>query len=626
MLALHLIGHLEPYAAGLQQLLPMLHCELKEDGYPIIVTNADTLTVTLNQESGQLGYNAPRAFFRGLGLICQHIAHRPWRTEEQPLFEQLGAMVDCSRNAVPTVEGVKLLLNRMALMGFNMLMLYTEDTYTVPERPRFGYLRGRYTPDELREIDQYALALGIEIIPCIQTLGHMGRALRWPGLGDVSDTGDVLLVDSEDTYRLLEEMIVAITAPLTSKRVHIGMDEAYSLGRGRHLDRWGWEEPEKLMRRHLARVHDILQRHGLHGMMWSDMHFHLASASKQGSYPRDCVFTQEILDGVPKDMDLIYWDYYTEDAAYHRQILRQHQLFEASTAFAGGIFTWLSPVADLEKTLRASLITLDACRECGVSQVIATMWGDDGAEGNLLYTGLYGLNAYAEYCWHGSFERPLADERFQAVTGCDAEAMWAMDRFNHLPGLTPGKDDTVNPVRQLLYEDPLMPLFERDFAGMILSEWYRALAMDYARYAAQNPAWADFLTFCRLLAEAVAARCALRECAPDIIRGGDRAAAGQLPALCDQAILAVERLAEGWQRLWMSNLKPNGYEVIDLRLGGVIQRLKSAKARFSAWAAGSLEHIPEMEEEKLPLLHREDGTFAQMNSWAQIASPTSLGF
>lgn len=626
MLALHLTGRLEPYAVGLAQLLPMLHCELREDGYPIAVTNADNLTITLNREAGLLGCNTPRAFFRGLGLICQHLSRRPWQTEETPLFEQLGAMVDCSRNAVPTVEGVKLLLRRMALMGFNMLMLYTEDTYTVPTRPRFGYLRGRYTADELREIDRYALDFGIEIIPCIQTLGHMSRALRWPGLGDVGDTGDVLLVDSEDTYRLLEEMIVAVTAPLTSKRVHIGMDEAYSLGRGRHLDQWGWEAPEKLMRRHLARVHDILRRHGLHGMMWSDMHFHLASASKQGSYPRDCVFTQEILDGVPKDMELIYWDYYTEDAAYHRQILQQHQLFEARTAFAGGIFTWLSPVADLEKTLRASRIMLDACRECGVGQVIATMWGDDGAEGNLLYTGLYGLNAYAEYCWHGSFDRLLADDRFRAVTGCGAEAMWAMDRFNHLPGLTPGKDDTVHPVKQLLYEDPLMPLFERDFSGMALADWYRALALDYARHAEQNPDWADFLTFCRLLAEAAAARCALRESAPDIIRGGDRRAADPLPGLCNQAIQAVERLAEGWQRLWMSNLKPNGYEVIDLRLGGVIQRLKSARARFSAWAEGTLTHIPELEEEKLPLLRREDGTFAQLNSWAQIASPTSLGF
>lgn len=472
MPVLHLIGNLDPYRDGMAQLLPMLCCELRQDGYPITVTEGDGLFIALDAAHGSLRCREPRAFFRGLGLICQHMGHRPWQLEEAPLFDQLGAMVDCSRNAVPTVEGVKELLCRMALMGFNMLMLYTEDTYTVPSRPRFGYLRGRYSAEELHALDQYALALGIEMIPCIQTLGHMARALRWPGLGDVSDTGDVLLTDSEDTYALLEEMIAAASAPFTSKRIHIGMDEAYSLGRGRHLDRFGWENPEKLMQRHLARVHEILRRHGLHGMMWSDMHFHLASAAKQGSYPRDCAFTQDVLDGAPEDIDLIYWDYYTEDPAYHRQIMSQHRLFRAETAFAGGIFTWLSPVADWEKTLRASLVTLDACRACGIRRVIATMWGDDGAEGNLLYTGLYGLNAYAEYCWHGSFDPAQADSRFQFVAGCSAQAMRAMDRFNHLPGLVPGKDDTVNPVKQLLYEDPLVPLFERDFEGMALHGWY----------------------------------------------------------------------------------------------------------------------------------------------------------
>jgi hexosaminidase len=44
--------------------------------------------------------------------------------------------------------------------------LYTEDTYQIPDEPFFGYLRGAYTEAELREIDDYAYALGIEVVPC----------------------------------------------------------------------------------------------------------------------------------------------------------------------------------------------------------------------------------------------------------------------------------------------------------------------------------------------------------------------------------------------------------------------------------------------------------------------------
>jgi hypothetical protein len=47
----------------------------------------------------------------------------------------------------------------MALMGLNMLQLYTEDTYEVEGEPLFGYLRGKYTMRELSLIDDYAFDL-----------------------------------------------------------------------------------------------------------------------------------------------------------------------------------------------------------------------------------------------------------------------------------------------------------------------------------------------------------------------------------------------------------------------------------------------------------------------------------
>ena len=52
------------------------------------------------------------------------------------------------------VETVKFMMRKMALMGQNAFMLYTEDTYEIEGRPYFGYMRGRYTKDELRELDR----------------------------------------------------------------------------------------------------------------------------------------------------------------------------------------------------------------------------------------------------------------------------------------------------------------------------------------------------------------------------------------------------------------------------------------------------------------------------------------
>lgn len=66
--------------------------------------------------------------------------------------KRLGVMVDCSRNAVMTVDIVKKFIDALSKMGYNMLMLYTEDTYEVDNQPWFGYLRGRYSKDEMKEI------------------------------------------------------------------------------------------------------------------------------------------------------------------------------------------------------------------------------------------------------------------------------------------------------------------------------------------------------------------------------------------------------------------------------------------------------------------------------------------
>ena len=56
----------------------------------------------------------------------------------------LGVMVDCSRNAVMNVASVKKFAKLIRSMGYNTLMLYTEDTYEVDGQPYFGHFRRTY--------------------------------------------------------------------------------------------------------------------------------------------------------------------------------------------------------------------------------------------------------------------------------------------------------------------------------------------------------------------------------------------------------------------------------------------------------------------------------------------------
>lgn len=187
-------------------------------------------------------------------------------------------MIDCSRGGVLKQSSVFTLMRQCALMGVNMIQLYTEDTYEMEGETFFGYLRGGYTKQELISMDDYAFALGIELVPCIQTLGHLGQILQWPKYHVYRDTNEVLLANWDETYNLIEKMITTISSPLRSKRIHIGLDEAAGVGEGRYRQIFGYEDPTRVFLNHLKRVQDICKKLDLQPMIWSDSTLPLSQA------------------------------------------------------------------------------------------------------------------------------------------------------------------------------------------------------------------------------------------------------------------------------------------------------------------------------------------------------------
>ena len=67
-------------------------------------------------------------------------------------MKELGYMIDCSRGQVPRVESIKKYIDLLSKFHYTYLMLYTEDIYEMKNHPYFGYMRGRYTKEEFKEI------------------------------------------------------------------------------------------------------------------------------------------------------------------------------------------------------------------------------------------------------------------------------------------------------------------------------------------------------------------------------------------------------------------------------------------------------------------------------------------
>ena len=132
--------------------------------------------------------------------------------------------------------------------------MYTEDTYEVEGEPFFGYMRGKYTAEEIRAMDAYAKSKNMQLIPGIQTLAHLGSIFRYAEYTHINDADDILLVGDERTYNVSDDIFRTVANCFTSRVVNIGMDEAFKLGRGKYLDKNGLVPSEKSMRQHLHTV------------------------------------------------------------------------------------------------------------------------------------------------------------------------------------------------------------------------------------------------------------------------------------------------------------------------------------------------------------------------------------
>ena len=158
-----------------------------------VVRNRGEVTIEYSTLSGAL---------RGVGSALAKIDG-----EERTSFSKLGIMLDVSRNMVMRVEHFKKWLRRLSLCGCNEVLIYSEDTYELEDEPFFGAYRAPYTIDELKEMDDYADALGVELVGCIQTLGHMEQLLQHRYYSSIADSERIMLVDEPETEKLIRKMI-----------------------------------------------------------------------------------------------------------------------------------------------------------------------------------------------------------------------------------------------------------------------------------------------------------------------------------------------------------------------------------------------------------------------------------
>ncbi|MEH7387526.1 beta-N-acetylhexosaminidase [Bacillus sp. JJ1521] len=596
---INFIGETNSILKGLGLLTDELNIELHEKGYPITVTQrVGNIHVSNKDGKGEIFYQEKIHFYRAIGVWLENYRKKgDFELTEEPNFYTSGVMLDVSRNAVLKVEEVQGFLRKLAVMGLNVVMLYTEDTYEVPDYPYFGYMRGRYTEDELKACDEYAHTFGIEMIPCIQTLAHLTMALKWGYAKEMRDTADILLAGDSKTYQFIESMIEAASKPFKSNRIHIGMDEAHQLGLGRYLDINGYENRFEIMNKHLEQVVSIAERRGLKPMIWSDMYFRLGS--KHGEYyDKDVHIPKEAIDSIPKNAQLVYWDYYHADEEFYRSYIQKHKELGRDTLFAGGAWTWNGISPNYGRAFVTTEAALSACKKDGIQEVFTTLWGDNGAE-TPLTTALPVIQLYAEHTYHETVTREHLAQRFQFCTGSHLEDFLILNGLDETPGVMKNNLNSSNASKFLLWQDLLIGLFDKNINGLQMNEHYKKLFPELKGAKERNPKVSSSFDFYQQLSNVLSVKAEMGIHLKTAYDQKDKKGMSDLLGVINELAAEVRTLHSKHREVWFSLYKPFGWEIIEFRYGGLVARLETTQLRVQQWIEGTIDRIEELEEKRL---------------------------
>jgi hexosaminidase len=605
---IHITGNITDVSQGISILAEELGIELAKDGLIVDVSQHDrnSLEVSVHNNRASIRYSRKIHFFRALGLLVEGLREQnEFEIVEQPQFMMNGPMFDVSQGgAVLKVESVKTFLRKMALMGLDMIMLYTEDSFDVKDQPYFGYMRGRYSHVEINEMDDYADLFGIEMIPCIQTLSHLEEVLKWNAFEDLRDDKETMLVGYERTYEFVEQMIVSASAPVRTKRIHIGMDEAWKLGLGEYLVQNGLRSKFDIMNEHLRRVLDITNKHGLAPMMWSDMYFR--AGSKTGDYyDKACVIPDEVIAAMPKGVQQVYWDYYHFDEEFYADWIARHKKFGSTPVFAGGIWNWKGFAINYGATFKSTNAALNVCKREGVTEIIATLWGDDGTECDW-FSALLGLQLFAEHGYADKLDEQKLKNRFHFCTGAYYDDFMDIKFIDETPGISPDNLKMYNPSRYLLWQNVLMGLFDHNIRGLDLTSHYAGLEQKMTVYLARNGEFGFVFELLRRLCSVLRQKAEMGICITDAYKAGNKQALARIADLeLVELSESVNQLRVYHRERWYKVNKPFGWEVMDIRYGGLLMNLDTATARLRDYVNGTIACIEELEEERLPFQSQE---------------------
>ena len=601
-------------------------------------------------------YSSYSGAFRALGRLIVAARNAPFDRggkyfgiisgftfKETSWLLEMGVKIDLSSGGVMKLDSIKNTMVSLALYGYNTLFLYMEDSFEVQLEPFVGYLRGRYTGVELVEIGRFAKSLGIEIVPCIQTLSHLDQILKWPAYAGYKDSSGNLKMNGDNSYNLLERMILAVTEPLQSKRIHIGLDSMKGMRDTKICcEDLGASSAivgvaiRNAFASHLQRLLAVIHSLRLRPVLYTNL---LSQLAKIGSC--ECgshnikVVNEELLLNIHELLgdngkDLMFTEFSSSEVNYFERIINDHEklknsgpIRDNSLILSLGLWTWTRFWAALHWTMSTLDAGVDAAQRKGIQSIVVEARATDGNQFAFI-TAEAGISYFAELVRYSSAKsRRLilqrTDESFSVIfrtisTFSDILEACAIDQ---IPGVPIGWG-TTNIANWFLWEDPFLPYLSYSISEEELIKHYCNLAntldlkmrVDFKKLHLTYEKENDYVSLHPLAFPAAISRVLHRKALLKMhfkraYKHSDRNYLSKIISEKQNGIFfelidSIVSLRHIHKILWSERYKQSGWEILEARYGILRARLEGFMETIHAFIEGEIVEL-EWNEENINL-------------------------
>jgi len=294
--------------------------------------------------------------------------------EDWPDFPVRGAHLDISRNRVPTMETLRLLIDALASLKVNHLELYTEHTFAYRKHPVVWRNASPITAEEMRELDSYCSRSGVELVANQNSLGHMERWLRHPEYRHLAETpdgfvdpwgvarasGSCLSPAVPECLPFLEGLYDELLSNVDSCMMNIGGDEPWELGSGRSAALCRERGKGRVYLEFLQNIHRALSGRKTRMLYYGDI---------ITQYP-------ELISETPEDAVVIDWGYeadhpFEQEAKLFAEAGREFWVCAGTSSWNSTGGRWTNARENIAAASRAG-------RTFGASGMLVSDWGDNG--------------------------------------------------------------------------------------------------------------------------------------------------------------------------------------------------------------------------------------------------------